>query len=152
MSLLAVSVNEESLKMNVNRFMKEFEKEIIRHYVNARVSNLLVEKLHTTDIVTHRNNHFIILLPETGKPEAAKVGSRLQSVADKSLGLKLKVGVSSFPDEATTFEKLLATAEEKMEKAEPDGQLLPKPAMEPASTVAVTVPSTGGKPTEQKLG
>lgn len=151
MSLLAVSVSEDSLKLNIDRFIKEYEKEIIKHYVNARVSNLLVEKLHTTDIVTHRNNHFIILLPETGKPEAVKVVSRLQSVADKSLGLRLKVGVSSFPEEATTFEKLLADAEAKMMKTEPVVQVLPLSNNDPLNKIVVPVAETGSSQAEQKL-
>jgi hypothetical protein len=124
-SLLTVQVTVQSLKLNINRFMRDFESEIIQRYINARVGNMIVGKLHITDIISQRNNHFVILLPETGKEDTDIIIQRLQSVTKEKLGLTLKVGVATFPDDATTFEGLLEIAEEKMFHSLPESE--PKP-------------------------
>jgi hypothetical protein len=113
-SLLAASVGESSFQLNRNRFIREFENEIILRYTNARVGKIFVDRLHITDIVAQRDNHFIILLPHTGKEDTSKIVHRLQSNVRDRLGITLNIGAATFPAEATTFEKLLETAEEKM--------------------------------------
>ena len=130
LSLLSISVSENSMNFSLNRFIKEFEREIIYRYVNARVGSMLAEKLQATDIVTLRNNHFVILLPETTKAEAFNVINRIQTVAKRDLGLVLKIGLSSFPQEATTFERLLKTAEDQMKDNEPEEALSQIPQQE----------------------
>ena len=119
-TLLAVGVNEHSMQLNMNRFIRDFENEIIQSYVNARVGNIFVEKLQITDIVAQRNAHFVILLPDTGIEETKKIILRLRSNAKETLGISLKVGTATFPEEATTFEELLECAEAKMGQATPE--------------------------------
>ncbi len=124
-SLLAVEINDQSLKLNLNRFIREFENEIIQSYVNARAGKIFVEKLHITDIVSQRGGHFVILLPETGKENTDKIIQRLQSIAMDKLGVTLKIGVATFPEEATTFEELLENAELKMSRISFESEMAP---------------------------
>jgi GGDEF domain-containing protein len=119
-TLLAVEVSDHSLQLNLNRFIRDFENEILQTYINARVGNIFVEKLQITDIVAKRGSHFVILLPDTGKEDTNKVILRLQLNAMEKLGISLKVGAATFPGEATTFEELLECAELKM------GQIVPE--------------------------
>ena len=123
-SLLAVRVNEPSLQLNINRFIRDFENEIIQRYINARVGKTFVDKLHITDIVSQRGDHFVILLPQTGKEDTSKIALRLQSSAKDKLGITLNIGAATFPAEATTFEELLASAEEKMCQVSPENENL----------------------------
>lgn len=113
-SLLAVSVSENSVKEDFDRVIQKMQKELVQRYVNARLSRLLLEKLQYTDIVTRRNNHFVIYLPETGREGGSKVIHRIRALAQKDLGLSLNIGLSTFPDEATTFDGLLNNAEKRM--------------------------------------
>lgn len=113
-TLLAISVNQGEVQANFNRVVKEMQHELVQRYVNARLGKLLITKLQSTDIVTQRNNHFVIFLPQTNKEEASKVISRIEALAEKNLGFTLNVGASTFPEEATTFDRLLSEAEEKM--------------------------------------
>lgn len=137
-SLLSVSVSKQSLKANLNRFIHDFEQEIVKRYVYARVGNLLLEGLKNTDIVVQRNDHFVILLPETGKPDSISVINRLKFKASKDLGITLKIGAASFPEEATTFELLLETAEGNMDEVLVENEAQPV-TLEPASKEAQPV-------------
>ena len=65
-------------------------------------------------IVTQRNDHFVILLPETPRDEVEKIVKKLGLVSEEKLGVKLKIGLSTFPDEEITFETLLQRAEAEM--------------------------------------
>lgn len=123
-ALLAISIDEESADVSLSRFVRDAQEQIIRRYIAARTANLLVQDLQDCDVITKRNDHFIILLPETDRQIALKVAARLQREIRGKLGLEPKFGLSTFPDEAVTFESLLSQAESAMNgsQAEVDGQ------------------------------
>jgi GGDEF domain-containing protein len=124
-SLLAVRVSEPSLQLNRNRFIRELENEIIQKYINARVGKIFVDQLHITDIVSQRGDQFVILLPQTGKEDTSKIAHRLQSNAQDMLGITIKIGAATFPEEALTFEELMESAEQKMDQVSPENKKLP---------------------------
>ena len=113
-ALLAITVTEESLQLSLDRFIQEAQREIIKKYIAARIAELLVEELQDSDVIAQRNDHFITLLPETQQEDIPETIKRLETAAAEKLGLKIKIGVSTFPDEAVTFEQLLEQAETKM--------------------------------------
>lgn len=121
-ALLAVSAPEMSAESTqerlqetpLYRFIEEIQRETLEKYVSARLADLLVNELGDLAIVTHRNNHFITLLPETDRAELDEVIRKLELAAKEKLGIQLKVGVSTFPDEAVTFETMLEHAELEM--------------------------------------
>ena len=119
-ALLAISVNAGTTDVEINRFIKEAQNEIIPRYVAARTASLLVKELKDSDVITKRNDHFIVLLPESDRQIATDITERLTAGIEKSLGLSCKIGFSTFPDDAVTFESLLLQAETAMKKARAD--------------------------------
>ncbi|MCA9947306.1 MAG: hypothetical protein KC449_27695, partial [Anaerolineales bacterium] len=115
-ALLSVVPTEETKQMQLNRFIEEAQREILDAYVSARVASLLVEQLKDYDVITQRDRHFIVLLPETDREKVAEIVERLKRTAREQLGLEFKIGLSTFPDEAVTFERLLEQAEAKMDQ------------------------------------
>ena len=113
-TLLAISATEESVEHSIDYFIQEAQREIIKQYIAARISELLVEELHDCDIVAQRNSHFITLLPETTRYMVNDIVQRIKEKAAENLNLHLNVGLATFPDEAVTFESLLAIAETQM--------------------------------------
>lgn len=111
---LRVSLDEFSYKAPFNRFVEDVQHEIVRKYIFARIARLLIEELEDSMIVTQRNDHFVILLPETPRDEVEKIVKKLGLVSEEKLGVKLKIGLSTFPDEEITFETLLQRAEAEM--------------------------------------
>lgn len=118
-ALLALAVDLDTTDMAINRFIKEAQHEIIRRYVAARTAELLVGELQDCDVITKRNDHFVILLPESDRESAAAIIERLKAGVEESLGLSCKIGLSTFPDEAVTFESMLLQAESAMKKEPP---------------------------------
>jgi hypothetical protein len=113
-AILSISPTKESVDLSINRFIAEAQNSIIRQYIVARTADLLHTALKETDVITMRNDHFLVLLPETTNEHLPIILERLQKSAQDSLGLTLNVGVSSFPDDAVTFESLVESAEERM--------------------------------------
>jgi hypothetical protein len=118
-ALVTIGVTDQSYQMSLNRFIEEAQMEIIRHYVSARMANLLITNLRDFDVITQRGSHFVALLPETSREEALKITDQLAQAALSSLGLHLKFGLSTFPDQAVTFERLLEAAETEMKAGTP---------------------------------
>lgn len=119
-ALLAVMINKDEMyKVSINRFIQEAQREIIKKYISARLAHLLLEELRDFDVITQRNNHFVALLPDIGREEALNIATRLTRVANEKLGLNLRFGLSAFPDEAVTFERLLECAEAEMKSSSP---------------------------------
>jgi hypothetical protein len=113
-AILSISPTSESVELSINRFLQEAQNNIIRQYVTARTAEMLRTTLKETDAITTRNNHFIVLLPETEFKHLPAVIGRLKDTAQEKLGLTLKIGASTFPDDALTFESLVRSAEERM--------------------------------------
>lgn len=117
-TILAVSATEESLEFSKYQFVREAQQIITSQFVSARIAQLLVDQLKDCDIITQRNDHFVMLLPEVRHEDVTKIVEKLESAAEAELNLKLKIGVSSFPDEAITLESLLERAEQNMQSSD----------------------------------
>lgn len=113
-SLLAISASEHSFQYSLDSFIKDAQLEIIDKYVDARIAKFLSTELGDLNIILHRDDHFIVFLPEAGRERAVEIINQLKVAGQESLGLEFQIGVASFPDEAVTFETLLQNAEEEM--------------------------------------
>jgi hypothetical protein len=120
-AVLSIAPSKESIDHSISRFLLEAQSSIIRQYIVARTADLLRTELKETDIVTMRDNHFIILLPETESKNLDKIIHRLQTSANKKLGFSLNLGASTFPEEAITFESLVENAEKRMKEPNTPG-------------------------------
>jgi GGDEF domain-containing protein len=122
-TLLSIAVTKDANSAVLQRFeqdvplrhfIQDIQRELVEKYVLARVADLLVDQLEDSAVITRRNDHFVTLLPEIDRDEVLALIDKLQKAVDKELGLHFKIGASTFPDEALTFESLLEQAEAKM--------------------------------------
>jgi hypothetical protein len=127
-SLLAISAADEFFNVEPGRlngemplhpFLREMQRDFMKKYINTRLANLLTEELEDSAVIAQRNDHFVTLLPETGREEMTAILKKLKCAAEEKLGLKLKTGASTFPDRAVTFETLLEQAEAEMMQQSP---------------------------------
>lgn len=123
LALLRVSIADETVELSVDRFIKEMQHEIVKKYISARLAQFLLKELKDYDIVTQRDDYFITLLPGVSRENVAKIVKRLESKAKEKLGLTLKIGAATFPEEVT-FEKLVESAEANMVAAPADNHQL----------------------------
>jgi hypothetical protein len=113
-ALLAISAMEGRNDASQKALKKSAIGQDSNHKTSDHLAKLLIEELRDYDVITRRDNHVIALLPETNRESASETIRRLESIAYEKLGLKLGIGLATFPDEAVTFESLLEIAEEKM--------------------------------------
>lgn len=146
LSLLAVSAKAESVQTSLDRLVKEAQDEIIKKYVSAKLANFLLEATNDCDVVTQRDDHFVIVLPEINREGVAEVIGKLQSAAQENLGLQLSFGVSTFPDQEVTFEKLLESAETEMWSAAAAHEIEEGEIISASSDKAVSKGEVSNKP------
>jgi hypothetical protein len=135
LALLAVAAAGEPRKgqhnngaepLPLQRFAGEMQREFLRRYLLTQLANLLVETLDDSAIITQRAGHFVILLPEIGDEQLAELRKQLERAAEEKINLKLRIGASTFPDRAVTFERLLEQAEaQMMNKRQPAQEAVP---------------------------
>jgi GGDEF domain-containing protein len=113
-ALLAISPSPSSLKYSLDRFMEETVRALNERYLTARLAHLLVEELDDHNIVAQQDGSFVVLLPEAGTEEADEIAQRLQRASVEQLGLDLRIGRAHFPQDAVTFDQLLADAEAQL--------------------------------------
>lgn len=115
--LMAIAVDENSIKGSIDRMVKEAQQNLIRQFTLANVSSTLCEKLEDCDIVVQTNNHFLVVLPETKPDDLPGLIERLRKQVADQVGVELKFGTASLPQDGFTFEGLLEKANLEMQES-----------------------------------
>ena len=125
LALLAIQPTSATFAAALNRFLEDVQRETIRDYAKAQLAGVLSDETKACDIIMHRNEHFVTLLPETTREQALALATRLAAAAKEKLDFELKLGLSIFPDEEVTFVRLLERAEHQMAEGGliPDGEI-----------------------------
>ena len=116
LSLLAIAPCDDATSVSLDSLTKELHRDMLGPYIMARISDFLSAETRDCSIITRRNGHFLTLLPETDRQEATTLVETLERSAKEKLGLQLKIGLSTFPEEEVTFISLLESAETQMGK------------------------------------
>jgi hypothetical protein len=114
LTMLAVAPGEQPAGTVSSRLAEEVRRESLQRWVTARLAGLVTEQARETDIVTERDGHLVALLTETSAEDAQRFATRLAASAEERLGVSVRVGLASFPDQEVTFERLLERAEAGM--------------------------------------
>jgi hypothetical protein len=130
LSLMAVSIEEGSIQIAVDRMVQETQQAMMRQYVLSSVAGTLGDVLEDYNIIAQDNNHFLILMPEVSREQLDDLVGGLRQLVSEQVGVALQVGTASFPDDAMTFDSLTEKAIQDMkEKSEPSpahSQLIPE--------------------------
>jgi hypothetical protein len=98
----------------VREMLKSLQRDVLTRLSNARIGQAVGETIRQTDLLLRDHvGRFIVLCPETNLESAAFLAERVCSIVEERTGLHANYGVSSFPDEALTFEDLLHTARDR---------------------------------------
>lgn len=115
-TLLALAPTDESVNVSLDRFTEEVYRDAVDHYVNARLAQLLSKSTKSSDVIVRVKDHFVMLLPETGRHQANRLIRKVRMIAKSQLGLDLAIGSSAFPHDEVTFVKLLERAQARMDR------------------------------------
>jgi hypothetical protein len=123
--LMSVAVEEKSIKVALDRMVQEAQLTMMNQYALSAVSKLLCDKLEDCDIIVQNNNNFLILLPETMQEDMPSLTERLRQQVYDQVGVNIKIGTASLPQDGFTLEGLINKAIHDME-AEPKPELMVK--------------------------
>lgn len=91
-----------------------------------RVADAVSAEVRAQDVIArYGGDELAVLLPHVDRPAAMDVADRLLQVVrglDRGWGLDLTIGVATFPDDATTADALLASADAAMYAGKREGR------------------------------
>jgi GGDEF domain-containing protein len=126
LTLMAIGVEEESVRVALDRMVQEVQRAMMKQYVLSGVSKTLCDELADYNIIAQRNDHFLALLPEVKPEKLTDLIERLRRAVSERVGVTLQIGTASFPEDAMTFESLVEKAVGEM-----DAELEPGPSPQP---------------------
>ncbi len=115
LSIIAVAVDEKSIKIDLDRMVKEAVLTMMKQYKLANLSRTLCNELEDCAVIVQASEHFIVALPETTPEDLPFVIERLRKQAEDQVSIKLKIGTAVLPEDSFTFEGLIDKATREME-------------------------------------
>lgn len=119
LALLAIAIEEKSIRVALDRMVQEAQLSMMKQYMLSGVSKTLCDKLEDCDIVVQSNDHFLVLLPETRPEDLPRLLDRLRQDVSAQVGVDLRIGTASLPQDGFTYEGLLKQATEEMREEVP---------------------------------
>jgi GGDEF domain-containing protein len=114
LALMAVGVDEKSIRVALDRMVQEVQRAMMKRYVLSDVARTLCNRLEDYSVIARTNDHFLILLPEVTSEQVSDLAGRLRQAVSEQVGIALQVGTASFPDDAVTFDSLVEKAVREM--------------------------------------
>jgi hypothetical protein len=135
LAVLALDASGSSNKATPEQLLQELQRDLVHKFTNCRIAELLAKEAKDHAIITQTDRHFVVLLPETDREAAEQLLRHVNQSVKSSLGLKVRVGLSTFPDEEVTLVGLLQRAESNMQD---------RPAHDRRGTEKVNEPAVPG--------
>jgi GGDEF domain-containing protein len=114
LTLIAVAIEEKSVKIALDRMVQEAQLAMIKQYARAAVSKALRDDLEDCDVVVQGDDYFLIALPEVTPEQLPRLMERLRGLVSERVGVTLSIGAASLPQDALTFEGLTDKAVSEM--------------------------------------
>jgi len=117
LTMILVQPSQDSQQLMHNESVQEVYKSLTSRFVTISVAKVLRENIRRIDrlIELPTKGHYIVLTPETNRDQSARIVEKIREAA-RLLGTDVKVGVSSFPEDALNLEDLLRQAEDDLKK------------------------------------
>jgi hypothetical protein len=114
-TLLVLQPESYPIEVMLERAVVEVQRSMVQRYVSVGLLKKISKQLRMPDLVFDipERKRFAILYPETDRQISPILVNRINEVSKRD-GIRLAYGISSFPDDAVTFEELLAKAESNM--------------------------------------
>jgi GGDEF domain-containing protein len=137
LTVAVLEADPSTLQDALHQTVKDVQQAMMGRYVLTRLARTLGDDLRRTDLVLENfdRSRLIILSPETRLEDTGWLHDRVQSI-QQELGIRLTLGIASFPDQALTFEDLVEQAELQLRQASPEQ---PAQAEEPQETLLATL-------------
>jgi hypothetical protein len=132
LSVLAMRIPSEVVAGRMNPLLEDATRALLPRYAQSRLVSLLRRHLAANETIARFDDCLIALLPSALDDRTDPLVERLKESARRELGVELRVGRASFPDEEVTLAGLIERAVAQVR----DTEEAPAPAI-----VASVVPS-----------
>lgn len=114
LSLVVIQTESEDEKLT-REMLKSVQQDLLTRFTSAKVGQLIDDRIRQTDLVLRDyKGRFMILCPETELRDASLLANRISQAIKERTSLRVLWGVAAFPEEALTFDDLLAKARERL--------------------------------------
>lgn len=114
LSLVVIQTESEDEKLT-REMLKSVQHDLLTRFTSAKVGQIIDDRIRQTDLVLRDyKGRFIVLCPETELPHASLLANRISQAIKERTSLRVLWGVAAFPEEALTFDDLLAKARERL--------------------------------------
>lgn len=116
LSVMVLDARAGNGRANLQETAREIQKILVKRQSMVALARLLPRALRRTDFVLHEvgDGRLVVVMPELRKDQTGAIVSRLTQVAQRRLGLSVRYGIASFPDNGVTFEELVYQAEQNL--------------------------------------
>jgi len=116
LALLSISVDKNSIVSSDNGSENNIKQPKKMKVIFQDLSKLLINQLEDCTIIVQNTDHFLAALPETTPGDLAFVVKRLRQKACEQLGIEIKIGAATLPEDECTFEGLFERVTQLMIK------------------------------------
>jgi GGDEF domain-containing protein len=119
LSVVVVEPDPDSIQISLHRTVREVQQAMMIRYVVTSLARVFDQVLRRIDLIItqQEQGRFVILCPETNSDGSRVVIDRIREAVSAQLGVSVRCGAASFPDEALTFDELVTQAELRMKPA-----------------------------------
>ena len=148
LSILLLEADPKGAKIALSATAQEIQRLLTRRLGHVTLTRLLANSLRPSDSIVHEIEHgrWLLMTSEVRQDEASAILERLNNQTTGALGIKLKYGMASYPDQGLTFEDLLAKAEQDLRSDQAERRRETPIDLAPISTDEPSVKYSSYKP------
>jgi len=100
----------------VEKFNQENRRYRMKQQIFNELAKMLRGELEDCTVIVRENNHYLVVIPEIMPEELPFVVERLRQKASAEIGIEIKIGLATLPQDGYTFEGLVEKATCEMEQ------------------------------------
>jgi hypothetical protein len=143
LSIMVLEADSNGRPADLQATAQEIQRLLAKRYSLMALARLMARTLRRTDFILDyaKQGRLVLVAPEMHKEQTISIVERLNEQAQRRLGISLRSGVASFPNQGVTFEELLYQAEQDMQ---PSGERRSVDVPEPRESTTEKLPVIDG--------
>ncbi len=115
LALISIGVDDKTIEPATERLVQEIQQSMMKQYKLQGLSKMLCDELEDSAILVQDTDRYLALIPDTLPEELPIVVERLRKKAYGQVGVELKIGLATLPQDGFTFVGLVERATREME-------------------------------------
>ncbi|MDM8527507.1 hypothetical protein QUF58_04775 [Anaerolineales bacterium HSG24] len=109
-SLVAVKFDSRQFEVAYPQIIQEIQEAMLEQFTISSMAQTIRKNTHGFDTIALQEDNFLIVLPEITGEEALEKAKQLTDVIKDEIGLTVQTGMANYPENASTFDRLVELA------------------------------------------